>query len=725
MRNVHLPCTNIARLALPADSGMLPACAAPVLPRFAGWPLLLALAAGAAGRRPAAGGRRAAAARAPPVPEGQRAVAGRRATAWPTTFTASAPALATATRWRAACGSTCGSTWWTPPPASRPTPAPACATCAEVETFADVLARPELQAAHRHPAGSLRRARRPGRCSCSTGARAGAVGIALRAAVGRPLLPVRVARAGGRARGPAGRRRWWTRRRGWNRRCACWTSGSVPKSSSERRRGRRRAVAVVNARGRARVLARHPWIFRQDVVRGPATDAARRRPGAGAGGGPARPAAGRWPPGRRGPRSPCACSRSAGEAARDERRRCPAVDAGRPRGWAPRAGPAGRAGARARRLPGGARRERRPARAVRRSLRRRRWWCRPRRWRWTPPEPRLAPLAAASGWARGWWSRATTDRPATSRSCPGAAGVLAGDGPTRGALPPGPQPAGGRSAGRRQDRRLPRPGRQPRRGGGAGPARAPARWTPSPTTAASPWRWPAGAAPCWPPTRTPRAVERARANAARNGLANLEVRRANAFDLLRQLEADGKRFDVVVVDPPALAKRKSEAGAAERAYKELVLRGAAPDRHRRADRRLLLLGAHQPRALGRARGRGRRRRRPPGAGAGPPGRRPRSPRAGRACPRPATSSAGSCACCDRCMRFRASRSGPACVCGQRSLGGAAIGVMRTYLERTEVGVSMISEENVKMGNKALVDEVEPLVGSDRSARCSGWWIRCT
>jgi 23S rRNA (cytosine1962-C5)-methyltransferase len=69
------------------------------------------------------------------------------------------------------------------------------------------------------------------------------------------------------------------------------------------------------------------------------------------------------------------------------------------------------------------------------------------------------------------------------------------------------------------------------------------------------------------------AVTRARANAARNDLANLEVRRANAFDLLRTLEGAGERFEVVVLDPPALAKRKSEAGAAQRAYKELVLRG--------------------------------------------------------------------------------------------------------------------------------------------------------
>jgi 23S rRNA (cytosine1962-C5)-methyltransferase len=69
------------------------------------------------------------------------------------------------------------------------------------------------------------------------------------------------------------------------------------------------------------------------------------------------------------------------------------------------------------------------------------------------------------------------------------------------------------------------------------------------------------------------AVERARANAARNGLANLEVRQANAFDLLRSLEAGGERFDVVVLDPPAFAKRKSGDLAAERAYREIVLRG--------------------------------------------------------------------------------------------------------------------------------------------------------
>ena len=72
------------------------------------------------------------------------------------------------------------------------------------------------------------------------------------------------------------------------------------------------------------------------------------------------------------------------------------------------------------------------------------------------------------------------------------------------------------------------------------------------------------------------AVARATANAHRNGLTNLTVERANAFDLLRALESRGESFDVVVLDPPALAKRggASSVATAARAYKELVLRGA-------------------------------------------------------------------------------------------------------------------------------------------------------
>jgi len=68
------------------------------------------------------------------------------------------------------------------------------------------------------------------------------------------------------------------------------------------------------------------------------------------------------------------------------------------------------------------------------------------------------------------------------------------------------------------------------------------------------------------------ACGRARANAVANGLGQVEVQCDNAFDALRRLEGQGRQFDVVVVDPPALAKRKSGPQVAERAYKELTLR---------------------------------------------------------------------------------------------------------------------------------------------------------
>lgn len=69
------------------------------------------------------------------------------------------------------------------------------------------------------------------------------------------------------------------------------------------------------------------------------------------------------------------------------------------------------------------------------------------------------------------------------------------------------------------------------------------------------------------------AVSRARANAERNHLHQLTIRQSNAFDLLRSLEAERRTFDVVVLDPPAFAKRKSGDLAADRAYREVILRG--------------------------------------------------------------------------------------------------------------------------------------------------------
>jgi len=47
---------------------------------------------------------------------------------------------------------------------------------------------------------------------------------------------------------------------------------------------------------------------------------------------------------------------------------------------------------------------------------------------------------------------------------------------------------------------------------------------------------------------------------------------ANAFDLLKDYAATGKRYDTVVLDPPAFAKSKRDLDAALRGYKELNLR---------------------------------------------------------------------------------------------------------------------------------------------------------
>jgi 23S rRNA (cytosine1962-C5)-methyltransferase len=47
---------------------------------------------------------------------------------------------------------------------------------------------------------------------------------------------------------------------------------------------------------------------------------------------------------------------------------------------------------------------------------------------------------------------------------------------------------------------------------------------------------------------------------------------ANAFDLLKDYSASGRRYDTIVLDPPAFAKTKRDLHAALRGYKELNLR---------------------------------------------------------------------------------------------------------------------------------------------------------
>ncbi len=67
------------------------------------------------------------------------------------------------------------------------------------------------------------------------------------------------------------------------------------------------------------------------------------------------------------------------------------------------------------------------------------------------------------------------------------------------------------------------------------------------------------------------ALEMADKNAALNG-REIEWIEANAFDLLRDYAASGKKYDIVVLDPPAFAKTKRDLDKAFSGYKELNLR---------------------------------------------------------------------------------------------------------------------------------------------------------
>ena len=64
------------------------------------------------------------------------------------------------------------------------------------------------------------------------------------------------------------------------------------------------------------------------------------------------------------------------------------------------------------------------------------------------------------------------------------------------------------------------------------------------------------------------ALEFAARNGARNG-AKLATRKGDAFDVLEALIRERQRYDVVVIDPPAFAKRKKDLPKAQGAYRRL------------------------------------------------------------------------------------------------------------------------------------------------------------
>ena len=67
-------------------------------------------------------------------------------------------------------------------------------------------------------------------------------------------------------------------------------------------------------------------------------------------------------------------------------------------------------------------------------------------------------------------------------------------------------------------------------------------------------------------------LEQARRNAELNGITNVEFQEGNVFDVLRELERAGEKFDIVCLDPPAFAKNRAALPAAKGGYKEINLR---------------------------------------------------------------------------------------------------------------------------------------------------------
>jgi 23S rRNA (cytosine1962-C5)-methyltransferase len=68
------------------------------------------------------------------------------------------------------------------------------------------------------------------------------------------------------------------------------------------------------------------------------------------------------------------------------------------------------------------------------------------------------------------------------------------------------------------------------------------------------------------------ALTAARANAAANGIANVEFKEADIFQLLGNFSSARRHFSLVVLDPPAFAKSRRDVNAALSGYKEINLR---------------------------------------------------------------------------------------------------------------------------------------------------------
>lgn len=70
------------------------------------------------------------------------------------------------------------------------------------------------------------------------------------------------------------------------------------------------------------------------------------------------------------------------------------------------------------------------------------------------------------------------------------------------------------------------------------------------------------------------AIQTARRNAELNGYQDIcKFQHVNAFDVLKQWVKEGKRYDTVILDPPAFTKSRENIQKAVTGYKEINLRG--------------------------------------------------------------------------------------------------------------------------------------------------------
>ena len=67
------------------------------------------------------------------------------------------------------------------------------------------------------------------------------------------------------------------------------------------------------------------------------------------------------------------------------------------------------------------------------------------------------------------------------------------------------------------------------------------------------------------------ALENVCENAALNGISNIRTQCGDVFEVLRAYKAEGRKFDCIVLDPPAFCKSADEVKDAYRGYKDLNL----------------------------------------------------------------------------------------------------------------------------------------------------------